>query len=72
MTQGQFAGIGSVHFSDREHLIDLFSGFQMQVMEHKVVRKEIPRDEHVFASWNFVAAKAAGPLLEAADAHERV
>jgi SAM-dependent methyltransferase len=56
-TEGQFAGLGVVHFSDQEHLIDLFSGFRMQIMEHKVVRREIPSDEHVFASWNFVAVK---------------
>ncbi|MCX5796581.1 MAG: class I SAM-dependent methyltransferase [Elusimicrobia bacterium] len=59
IAEGQFAGVGCVHFSDKKHIVDLFSGFRIRVMEHKVVRKEIPHDEHVFASWNFVAVKEA-------------
>ena len=54
---GQFAGVGRVHFSDRPHLLRLFSGFALRVLEHKVVRRELPRDGHVFASWNLVAVK---------------
>jgi len=60
LTEGQFSGLGGVHFSDRQHLLDLFSGFRMEIMEHKVVRKVIPSDTHVFASWNFVAVKGEG------------
>lgn len=55
--EGQFVGLGSIHFSDRDHLIDLFADFKMQVMELKIVRKEIPQDGRVFASWNFVAVR---------------
>lgn len=62
--EGQFTGVGSVHFSDREHLVDLFASYQIQVLEHKVVRKEIPRDDHVFASWNLVAAVSGSPQME--------
>ena len=55
--KGTFAGVGCVHFSDRSHLAELFSGFEFQLLEHKTVRREIPAgDNHVFAGWNFVAS----------------
>jgi hypothetical protein len=49
--------VGRVHFSDKPHLLDLFAKFDMLVMEHKTVRREIPDDGWSFASWNFVARK---------------
>jgi SAM-dependent methyltransferase len=55
--EGQFVGLGSTHFSDKEHLIDLFSAFRIQTLEHKTIRREIPADGHVLATWNFVAVK---------------
>lgn len=55
--EGQFANLGSVHFSDRSHLIQLFHRFAVTVMEHKTIHQEIPDTNHTFASWNFVAEK---------------
>jgi SAM-dependent methyltransferase len=54
---GQFADVGYVHFSDKQHLEELFCDFNFEVMEHKVVQKEYPCTGHAFASWNFVAIK---------------
>jgi SAM-dependent methyltransferase len=56
--EGSFTDVGRVHFSDKPHLLELFSKFDMLVMEHKTVRREIPDDGWSFASWNFVAKKA--------------
>ena len=56
--EGQFHGIGNVHFSDREHLIKLFSGFRFEKLEHKIHKREVPQDNHVFASYNIIAVKA--------------
>jgi SAM-dependent methyltransferase len=52
---GQFAKVGRVHFSDRAHLEDLFKGFSIETLEHKIVERKIPDVAHVFASWNLVA-----------------
>jgi SAM-dependent methyltransferase len=54
---GQFKGIGKTHFSDKDHLLSLFQAFNLVSLEHKIVTKEIPHDDQVFASWNFVARK---------------
>ena len=53
---GQFAGLGNVHFSDEDHLKDLFANFDIKVMEEKLVNTILPV-KHRFASWNFVAVK---------------
>lgn len=57
--EGQFVGVGKVHFSTKEHLIELFSNAGMELirLEHKVHRVEIPSQGNVFASWNLVAEK---------------
>lgn len=55
--EGSFAGLGRVHFSDKPHLLELFKSFEMMVLEHKEVQREIPDDGWQFASWNFVARK---------------
>lgn len=54
---GSFAGVGRVHFSDKPHLQDLFKDFELLVLEHKQMRREIPGDGWNFASWNLVARK---------------
>ncbi len=54
---GQFTNVGRVHFSDKAHLAELFSAFNIGILEHKIIRREIPYDEHVFASYNLVAEK---------------
>jgi hypothetical protein len=56
-TSGPFANVGRVHFSDKEHLIDLFRKFSLTRMEHKTVEREIPHDSYTYAFWNFVAVK---------------
>lgn len=59
ITEGQFVGVGNVHFSSKEHLIELFSeaGFRVTRLEHKQNISEIPKTGHLFASWNLVAEK---------------
>lgn len=56
---GQFAGVGNVHFSSKEHLVELFTeaGFDLIRLEHKRHTIEIPNQGYVFASWNLVAIK---------------
>lgn len=58
-TEGQFVGVGNVHFSSKEHLIELFSeaGMVLTKLEHKQNVSAIPRAGHLFASWNLVAEK---------------
>lgn len=55
--EGQFTSVGAVHFSDKEHLRNLFAKYYLEIMEEKIIRKEIPGDNQVFASWNLVAKK---------------
>ena len=61
LPEGQFVGVGHVHFSTKEHILELFSGagFRVTTLEHKQCITEIPDIDHVFASWNLVAEKAA-------------
>lgn len=54
---GSFANLGRVHFSNKEHLEQLFRDFTLEVLEHKTVRREIPAEGHIFASWNMVDRK---------------
>lgn len=56
-TDGQFVGIGQVHFSDRKHLEQLFSAFELDALEHKTIRREIPLGNDVWGGWNIVAVK---------------
>jgi SAM-dependent methyltransferase len=59
LTSGKLAETGVVHFSDKQHLLELFHEFIFVVLEHKKVFREIPADAYVLASWNFVAMKPA-------------
>jgi len=54
---GQFKNIGSVHFSDEDHLRTLFFDFDIILLEEKVVNSFEPKNNHQFASWNVVARK---------------
>lgn len=56
-TDGYFARAGRVHFSDKEHLLDLFNNFKMLTMDHKRYKRVLPDDGWELASWNFVAEK---------------
>ncbi len=59
IADGQFHGVGKVHFSDERHLIELFqaSGLRITRLEHKEVHSMVPETGQVFASWNLVAEK---------------
>ena len=54
-----FSGVGKVHFSDKEHLLDIFnkSGFNVTKLTHKKSYTETPDNKYVFATWNLVAEK---------------
>lgn len=54
--EGYFSDMGNVHFSDKEHILELFNNFEIEILEEKVITKCIPENT-VFASWNFVAKK---------------
>jgi len=58
-SSGQFAGVGKVHFSDEQHLRDLFSQFEIVFLEEKFARQYEPASQHQVASWNIVARKRA-------------
>ena len=57
LAQNGFANTGEVHFSDQEHLEDLFHQFTMQSIFHKVLVQEVPQRGWRLATWNFVAKK---------------
>lgn len=59
ITEGQFVGVGKVHFSSKAHLVELFSeaGMELTKLEHKRITYEIPNTGHLLASWNLVAEK---------------
>jgi len=55
---GPFAGLGVIHFSDKDHLLDLFRGFEILQLQEKVLTTHLPAVT-TFASWAFVARKPA-------------
>lgn len=60
ISEGPFAGVGRVHFSSRQHLLDLISGAGLQVaeLEEKTLRRHGDQgDELTVATWNFVARR---------------
>jgi SAM-dependent methyltransferase len=54
---GSFKGTGSVHFSDKNHLLGLFQQFKVSSMVHKTLCQEVPHRNRKFASWNIVGQK---------------
>lgn len=56
-TDGYFANMGRVHFSSKEHLLELFSSFDMLVLTHQGIVEHMPGINKTVASWNFVARK---------------
>ena len=50
---GFFAGMGTVHFADREHLQDLFRGFRFLYLDEKVDFVHLP-EKMTRAAWDFV------------------
>lgn len=56
-TEGEFANIGTIHFSDKHHLTQLFKKFTILNLEHKIIKNEL-HESKVFASWNIVVEKS--------------
>lgn len=56
--RGPFVDAFRVHFSDKEHLLELFAKFEVQHLELRTTEYEFNDDHPVIASWNLVAAKA--------------
>jgi hypothetical protein len=60
---GQFAGVGAVHFSDDEHIIELLTGagFQIERLEKKDLHVVYPKggggQPARVGMWHFVAVK---------------
>ena len=55
---GQFVGIGQVHFANRNELLGIFKDFEILELSEKIVTSQYSdRDSHQFASWNIVARK---------------
>ena len=55
--EGQFEGVGNVHFSDFEHLNDIFSDFKVLSMKEKVISEFFLKKKDVFSAWDIVAQK---------------
>jgi len=56
-TEGNFANLGRVHFSDESHLRDLFSKFKILFLQHIIMETQIPGNGEINAVWNLVAEK---------------
>lgn len=54
---GTFTGTGNVHFSNKDHLQELFEDFEIVALEEKTIHHVIPAEEYQFASWQIVARK---------------
>jgi SAM-dependent methyltransferase len=52
-----FANVGTVHFSDRDHLEDLFADFKIESLHLNKKEQVYPGNDHILATWNIVAAK---------------
>ncbi len=53
---GPFEGVPRIHFSDKNHLCDLFSAFEFRYLEHKSSINELAIHKSERASWNFVVS----------------
>ncbi|HUX95591.1 MAG TPA: class I SAM-dependent methyltransferase [Bacteroidales bacterium] len=56
-SDGQFLGVGKVHFSDKEHIQELFEGFEIKILEEKRIYRAIPSDNHTLSTWNIHAIR---------------
>ena len=59
-SRGQFKGVGTVHFSDKGHLVGMLieAGFKVERLEHKQNDVVVPEGQGRMAWWNFVAVRA--------------
>lgn len=53
----QFKNIGKIHFVDKTLIKSYFKEFKITVLEHKIIKNEIPNKGKIFAAYNFVAQK---------------
>jgi len=53
---GYFVGMGAVHFSDKQHLRELFKGGKFLYLTEKIEQHHVP-EEHQTAAWDFVVEK---------------
>ena len=56
-TDGLHANTGRIHFSSKEHLLDLFADYEIVVLAHQTTTEDIPVSGNSVAVWNFVAKK---------------
>ena len=52
-----FAGVGPVHFSNENHIRDLFSDFEVEILEHSLTTRATPSEGWSLGLWNIVASK---------------
>jgi SAM-dependent methyltransferase len=57
ISTGECSGIGKVHFSDQESMSNLFSSFDIIVLEEKVITRYDSSRQKKIAYWNIVAKK---------------
>ncbi len=57
--EDRFAGVGRVHFSTKAHIKELFDGYTINFLEHKITKQEIPSGGNTMASWNFIAKRVS-------------
>ena len=57
MVGSGFEGTGRAHFSDQNHLIDLFREFKVNNLSHSVLSEKVPMLDTKVATWNFVMEK---------------
>ena len=55
--RGQFKGVGVVHFSDKEHLVELFHniGWKLETMELKIIENILPESGKIGAGFSISA-----------------
>ena len=57
MVGSGFEGTGRAHFSDQNHVIELFKEFEVKSLSHSVLSEKIPSLNTNVATWNFVMEK---------------
>jgi SAM-dependent methyltransferase len=57
MVGSGFEGTGRVHFSDQNHLMELFKEFEVKTLSHSVLSEKIPDLKANVSTWNFVMEK---------------
>lgn len=52
-----FANVGTVHFSDQEHLEDLFADYKIKSLHLNKNKRARPASDYTLATWDIVATK---------------